>query len=87
MISYNCIFTYFLASEPHVAAKDDVNVRKIEFRRHLVPRILDKDNEIDEIVTLDLEAKEVNFRPIFPGDPVPMYLPFFYPKVSVNEPI
>ncbi|EGG16466.1 hypothetical protein DFA_09004 [Cavenderia fasciculata] len=79
-----------LISEEYLGETDNVDddeskpkISKIIYKRHIIPRVIEKDNEIDEIITHDLLNVTSTYSPVFPNQEsmVPLYLPFFYPKV------
>jgi len=80
----NIIFhtNFFSPTNEELGDIPDISkVSKIEYKRHIIPRVKEKDNEIDENVTLDFVKRAFYFSPVFPEKPDPTYLPFFYPKV------
>ncbi|GAM28230.1 hypothetical protein SAMD00019534_114060, partial [Acytostelium subglobosum LB1] len=61
----------------------DDSVRMISFRRHLIPRLTQKDNPIDDIVVHTKDNNSCTFKPVLPSPTTNVieYLPFYYPKV------
>ncbi|EFA84371.1 hypothetical protein PPL_03449 [Heterostelium album PN500] len=59
-------------------------IESIVFKRHLIPRLAEKDNTIDDSVTHSKSQQTSTFKPLVPEDVSNLaeYLPFYYPKVK-----